>query len=336
MQLVIIAGGLGTRLRPLTLHRPKALVPLVDRPQVVHILEALPSSCDEVIVAVNYMFKQVRDFFLQREFGVEVRVVEEPKPLGTGGAIKNLQRRIHGTFAVYNGDVVDTIEFDRLVAAHEKARGVATIAVWPVDDPSAYGVVAIEKGRITRFVEKPAKGEAPSSLVNAGRYVFEPRVFDFIEAGRAVSLEREVFPRLVEHGLFPYRYEGYWSDAGTLSSYLNAQRLLLDAGQAKISPDADVTAGALRPPVYVAAGAYVEGTVGPHVVLGKSCRIGRASLKNATLLEGVSVDDKAEVTGTLIGAGAAIGEGAHVRDSILGDTVQVPPHATIIDERVTA
>ncbi|TLZ78203.1 MAG: NDP-sugar synthase [Methanobacteriota archaeon] len=336
MQLVIIAGGLGTRLRPLTLHRPKALVPLVDRPQIAHILDALPPSCDEVIVAVNYMFEQVRDFFRERQFGVAVRVVEEPVPLGTAGAIKSLQRWLNGPFAVYNGDVVDTIEFDRLVAAHEKAQGIATIAVWPVDDPSAYGVVAVEKGRITRFVEKPAKGEAPSNLVNAGRYVFEPRVLDLIEAGHAVSLEREVFPRLIEHGVFPYRYEGFWSDAGTLPNYLNAQRLLLDAGHAKISPDADVTAGSLRPPVYVAAGAYVEGRVGPHVVLGKACRIGRASLRNATLLEGVSVDDKAEVTASIIGAGAAIGEGAHVRDSILGDTVQVSPHATIVDERVTA
>src|SRR3989442_1597523 len=224
MQLVIIAGGLGTRLRPLTLHRPKALVPLVDRPQIAHILDALPPSCDEVIVAVNYMFEQVRDFFRERQFGVAVRVVEETVPMGTAGAIKSLQRWLNGPFAVYNGDVVDTIEFDRLVAAHEKAQGIATIAVWPLDDP----------------------------------------------------------------------------------------------------------------PVYVAAGAYVEGRVGPHVVLGKACRIGRASLRNATLLEGVSVDDKAEVTASIIGAGAAIGEGAHVRDSILGDTVQVSPHATIVDERVTA
>ena len=336
MQLVIIAGGLGTRLRPLTLHRPKALVPLVDRPQIVHTLDALPPSCDEVIVAVNYMFEQVRDFFRMRQFGVDVRVVEEPKPLGTAGAIKNVQRHIHGPFTVYNGDVVDAIDFDGLVEAHERGHGIATLAVWPVEDPSAYGVVAIEKGRITRFVEKPAKGEAPSNLANAGRYVFEPRVFDFIEAGRAVSLEREVFPLLVEHGLIPYRYEGYWSDAGTLTSYLNAQRLLLDAGRAKISPEADVTAGEIRPPVYVAAGSFVEGRVGPHVVLGKACKIGRASLKNATFLEGVSVDDKAEVGSSIIGAGAAIGEGAHVRDSILADGVQVPPHATIVDERVTA
>lgn len=336
MQLVIIAGGLGTRLRPLTLHRPKALVPLVDKPPIVHILDSLPPSCDEVIVAVNYMFDQVRDFFRMRQFGVDVRVVEEPQPLGTGGAIKNVQRRIHGTFAVYNGDVVDTIDFDHLVETHEKGRGIGTLALWPVDDPSAFGVVAVEKGRITKFVEKPAKGDAPSNLVNAGRYIFEPQVFDFIEAGRSVSLEREVFPQLIGHGLTPHRYEGFWSDAGTLPSYLQAQRLLLEAGRAKISSEADVTSGQLRPPVYVAAGCFVEGRVGPHVVLGRSCRIGRAMLRDATLLEGVSVDDKAEIVSSIIGAGAAIGEGAHVRDSILADSLQVPPHATIVDERVTA
>src|SRR6266567_3684003 len=274
MQLVIIAGGLGTRLRPLTLHRPKALLPLVDRPQIAHILDALPASCDEVIVAVNYMFEQVRDFFRMRRFGVEVRVVEEPKPLGTAGAIKNVQRHLHGPFAVYNGDVVDTIDFDRLVQAHE--------------------------------------------------------------AGRGVSLEREVFPRLIKRGLTPYQYAGFWSDAGTLPSYLNAQRLLLEAGGGKISGDADVTSGQLRPPVYAGPGCFIEGRVGPYVVLGKACRIGRGSIRNAALFGGVSVDDKAEVVDSIAGAGAAIGEGAHVRDSILDDGVQVPPHATVVDERVTA
>src|SRR5712692_2598570 len=235
MQLVIIAGGFGTRLRPLTLNRPKALVPLVDRPQIMYTLDSLSTSCDEVIIAVNYGFEQMREFFRTHEFGIEVRVVEEPKTLGTAGAIKNIQRHVHVTFAVYNGDVVDTIEFDRLVAAHRKGGGIGTIAVWPVDDPSAFGVVAMENGRITRFVEKPPRAEAPSNLVNAGRYVFEPMVFDFIEGGRAVSLEREVFTKLISRGLTPYQYDGYWSEAGTLPSYLHSQRVLLDAGRGKIS-----------------------------------------------------------------------------------------------------
>src|SRR3989442_7015854 len=138
MQLVIIAGGLGTRLRPLTLHRPKALVPLVDRPQIAHILDALPPSCDEVIVAVNYMFEQVRDFFRERQFGVAVRVVEEPVPMGTAGAIKSLQRWLNGPFAVYNGDVVDTIEFDRLDRGHPTAPCIQTVSACLVDVPSAH------------------------------------------------------------------------------------------------------------------------------------------------------------------------------------------------------
>ncbi len=336
MQLVIIAGGLGTRLRPLTLNRPKALVPLVDRPQIVYTLDSLPTSCEEVLIAVNYGFEPMREFFRTHDFGVEIRVVEEPKPLGTAGAIKNVQRHVRGTFAVYNGDVVDTIDFDRLVEAHRKGAGIGTIALWPVEDPSAFGVVAIEGGRITRFVEKPPRAEAPSNLVNAGRYVFEPMVFDFIEEGRGVSLEREVFPKLIGRGLTPYRYDGFWSEAGTLPSYLHSQRVLLDAGRGKISSDADVSAGSLRPPVYVAGGSFVEGRLGPHVVLGKSCKIGRASVTNAALLEAVSVDDKAEVSASIIGTGASIGEGAHIRDSIIGDGVQVPPYATIFDDRVSA
>src|SRR5256885_613641 len=125
-------GAVGRRLRPLTLHRPKALVPLVDRPQIVYMLDSLPAMCDEVIIAVNYGFEAMREFFRTHECGIEVRVVEEAKPLGTAGAIKNIQRHVRGTFAVYNGDVVDTIELDRFVEAHRQRRGIGTIAGWPV------------------------------------------------------------------------------------------------------------------------------------------------------------------------------------------------------------
>src|SRR5213078_4445317 len=320
MQLVIVAGGFGKRLRPLTLTRPKALIPLVDRPLVLHILDSLPPSCDEAIIAVNYLFEQVRDFFREHESRIAVRVVDEPTPLGTGGALKNVERYLRGPFAVYNGDIVDTIDFDSLVQADRKTGGIGTIAVGRVDDPSDFGAVEIVTGRIARFVEKPARGETASHLVNAGRYVFEP----------------EVFPGLIAQGLTPYRFEGWWSDAGTLANYLTAQHLLLAAGRAKIAPEADVTAGSLRPPVYVGAGSFVEGRLGPDVVLGKACKVGRASVVNATLLEGVSVDDKVDIASSIIGAGAAIGEGAHVRDSILEDGVQVPPHAEVLDDRVAA
>src|SRR3989442_9309528 len=259
MQLVIVAGGPGTRPRPLTLSRPKALVRLVDRPQIVYPLDSLPTSCEEVLIAVNSGFEPMREFFRTHDFGIEIRVVEESKPLGTAGAIKNVQRHVRGTFAVYNGDVVDTIDFDRLVEAHRKGAGICTIALWPVEDPSAFGVVAIEGGRITRFVEKSPRAEAPSNLVNARRYVVEPMVFDFIEDSRAVSLEREGFPNLIGRWRTPYRYDGYWSEAGTLPRYLPSQRGLLDAGRGKIFSGAAVSGGSPRPPGFRAAGSLGEG-----------------------------------------------------------------------------
>src|SRR5436853_5774550 len=152
MQLVIIAGGFGKRLRPLTLTRPKALIPLVDRPLVLHILDSLPPSCDEVIIAVNYLFKQVRDFFREHESRIAVRVVDEPTPLGTGGALKNVERYLRGPFAGYNGDIVATLGFDALMKARRKAGGLGTTAVGLAGGPSAFGALEMVKARLTRRV----------------------------------------------------------------------------------------------------------------------------------------------------------------------------------------
>lgn len=336
MQVVIVAGGFGTRLRPLTLHRPKALVPLLNKPQILHVIERLPTSVDEVIVTVNYMYERVRDFFEQEDLDTQVTVVNEPTPLGTGGAIKNIEEHVHGTFAVCNGDVVDSLDHDGLATFHRKSGGVGTIAVWPVEDPTAFGVVDLEGERITRFVEKPSEGEAPSNLINAGHYVFEPQVFDAIEAGRVVSLEREVFPRLVSRGLFAYRWSGFWSDAGTLHAYLQAQHLLLDARSAKPAGGAESSRAELRPPVLIGPGSFVEGRVGPYSVLGRGCKIGRSKIRNAALLDSVSVDDKVEIDGSIVGEAAAIGEGVVLRDSIVEDGAQVRPHAQFIRARVRA
>ncbi len=334
MQLVIIAGGFGTRLRPLTLHRPKALVPLLNRPQVLHVLDRLPPSIDEVILAVNYLDEQVRAYFESRKGKPDVVVVNEPEPLGTGGAIKNVEDRVSGSFAVCNGDVVDSLDLAELVAFHRASGGIGSVAVWPVEDPTAFGVVALDRTRITRFVEKPSEGEAPSNLVNAGHYVFEPEIFDFIERGGPVSLEREVFPKLLDRGLFAYRWTGYWSDAGTLPAYLHAQRLLLDAGHAAVSKEAETSRGEVRGPVLIGPGCFVEGRIGPSVVLGRGCKIGRAEIEDAALFDGASVDDKVRILSSIVGEGAAIGEGSHIRNTIIGDGVQVAPYSTLVGARV--
>lgn len=334
MQLLVIAGGLGTRLRPLTFDRPKALVPLLNRPQILYLLDRLPGAVDEVLVAVNYKFEEVRDFFGRQKLGMKVTVVHESTPRGTGGAIKNVESRLRGRFAAFNGDVIDRFDLASFLRFHAGHGKIASIALGPVEDPSAFGVVVLEGDRVTRFVEKPAKGEAPSNLVNAGRYLFEPEIFEFIDGGREVSLEREVFPKILGRGLMGFRCEGFWSDAGSLPSYLNAQRLLLSHEGAGVADDADVSRGEVREPVLVGEGCFVEGRIGPNVVLGRACRIGRASVSDTALFDGVSVDDKADIRTSIVGASAAIGEGAVVRDTIVADRAQVPPHARLVGERV--
>ena len=334
MEFIVIAGGLGTRLRPLTLQRPKALVPLLNRPQILHVLDRLPPSCERIIVAVNYLYEPVRDYFEALDTDVEVVVVNEPTPLGTGGAIKNVEAHVSGTFAVANGDVIDNIDFAAFLKFHRRHGGIGSLGVASVEDPTAFGVVALDGERITRFVEKPQETEAPSNLVNAGRYLFEPDVFDLIEEGRAVSLEREVFPKLIPLGLHAFRETGFWSDAGTLPAYIEAQRLLLENGKAGIAAGAEASRAQVRSPVLVAAGSFVEGHLGPNVVLGRGCKIGRCAIRNAALFDGVSVDDKVDLDGAIIGAGAAIGEGSVVRNTIVGDGVQVPPHAKLDGARV--
>src|SRR2546426_835653 len=160
MQAVIIAGGLGTRLRPLTFNRPKALVPLLNRAQILHILDRLPKAVDEVFVAVNYMHDRIREFFKEADAGRSVQVIEEPTPLGTGGAGKNVPPRLDGTFAVDNGGVVDSLDFSKFLAFHRKHEALATIALYEVPDPSAVGVVALDRFRVLRLVQKPAPGAA--------------------------------------------------------------------------------------------------------------------------------------------------------------------------------
>jgi mannose-1-phosphate guanylyltransferase len=334
MQAVIIAGGLGTRLRPLTFNRPKALVPLLNRAQILHILERLPKAVDEVFVAVNYMSDRVREFFQEVEVGRSVVVVEEATPLGTGGAVKNVASRIDGTFAVYNGDVIDSLDFTKFLAFHRKRGGLATIALYEVPDPSAFGVVAMDGSRITRFVEKPAAGEAPSRLINAGRYIFEPEVLDGIEAGREVSMEREVFPALASKGLHGFPFEGYWTDAGTLDGYLAATRILLANGGAAVDPRAKVSRARLDGAVLVPEGCEVTGRVGPDVVLGPGCRVDAAAVASSVLLEGASVEAGAVVRGSIIGEDSSVGPGATVEDSIVGDGVRVRKARRVVRERM--
>ncbi len=337
MQAAILAGGEGTRLRPLTYTRPKALVPLLNRPMILHLLDALPPVVDQVLLAASYRIDDLTAYFASHRGEIDVRVVAEAEPLGTGGALKNLQGMLKGTFLALNGDVMSSLSLAKLLAFHEAKGGVGALALWEAEDPRAFGIVALgEDGRIQRFQEKPSLQEAFSRLVNAGMYVLEPEVLDLIPPGRPASLEREVFPRALGQGLYGMPFEGYWADAGTRQAFLHATQLLQERAGGTQGEGCVVDDGAqVVEPVTLGPRCALHGSsVGPFAVLGGGCQVGAAKLSQSVLLEGVTVEDGAVVEDSLIGADATIGRDAYLRECIVADATAVEAEAKLVRRRV--
>jgi mannose-1-phosphate guanylyltransferase len=325
MQAVIIAGGLGTRLRPLTFTRPKPLIPLLNREMILHVLDRLPREIEDIILPVNYMIDRMRRFFTENDVGRRIQIVEEKTPLGTGGALKNVENLLGTRFLVFNGDVISSINVDEMVRCHEENGGIATLAVWKVDDPSAFGALDMrEGGKIVRFVEKPEKEQAPSKCINAGVYVFERDVLRFIPGGKQVSLEREVFPRIIRKGLYGYEFEGYWADAGTLKNYIRAMKMLLTSGGSEINRSVEIKDGAkVDKPVNIGSGCTVDGSIGPNVSIGSECEIHHATIVDSALFDGVTVQKDTVIRGSIVGSGCRIGPRATLTDCIIEDGVSI-------------
>lgn len=326
MQAVVLAGGLGTRLRPITYTRPKPLVPIVNRPLVLRVLDMLPPIVDEVFIATGYMGDSLCAFFKDRTTGPKVEVVVEDRPLGTGGALKNLDDRINGTFMVVNGDVICSLDLERMLAFHRRNRALGTISLWDVEDPTPYGmVVTDERGRISRFHEKPRPEEVVSHSVNAGTYILEPQILGCMRPGKEASMEKEVFPNVLDRGLFGFGFKGYWYDAGTLASYLtiNSALMRLEGGAVKGSGLKAARSAVWRPPFETGKDCAIgEGsTIGPDVCIGNGVTIGTgSSLSDCVLYDGVKVGDRAILERCIIGENAIIRDGARVPPgTIVGD-----------------
>ncbi|MBM4237843.1 MAG: NDP-sugar synthase, partial [Euryarchaeota archaeon] len=283
-----------------------------------HIVDSLPAWVDRVLLAVNYKREALEAYFETADPEGRVVLVDEPQPLGTGGALKNLGIHLDETFLAFNGDIVSSIDLARLLRNHRAKKGIGTIALWPVPDPSAFGAVGTGPGlRITMFQEKPPPGAACSDLINAGVYAFEPEILDHIGDG-FVSLEREVFPKVLEHGLFGHRFEGYWIDCGTRENFLRAQRTLLDLGgggeEGAISDGARVT-----PPNFLRGIDIEEAAVGPYVSAQEGVVVRRgAEVSDSILMHGALIGEGARVQGSILGPDVAVADGAQVRDTILG------------------
>jgi mannose-1-phosphate guanylyltransferase len=339
---VILVGGEGTRLRPLTARSPKPMLPLVDRPLLAYTFEHLARhGVDRAILSCGYLPTQIESHFGDRYGALALSYRVEPTPFGTGGGIRFGAEGISETFVALNGDVLHGADLRAMLAFHRERGATGTILLAPVDDPSRYGLVrCAEDGRVRAFVEKPRAEEIDTNLINAGLYVLEPEVLDLIEAGRPVSIERDVFPRLVEAGsLYGFRLDGYWRDIGTPESYLDAHHDVLERNFASelgdslgsdytlIESGARTEGARLVPPVYVGAGAVIEAgaRIGSLTVVGAGAWIGaRAEIDSSVVAAGARVGEATIVIGSIVGEQAEVGAGCQVRGlSVVGPGARV-------------
>ena len=316
MKAVILAGGLGTRLRPLTYSIPKPLIPLAGKPLVRRIIDSLPSSVDTVILAVSYMKDALEEHFQVDPCGRKVILINETTPMGTGGAIKNVAQHLDGTFIALNGDCVSSLDLKAMVKEHRENGGIGTIALWEVPDPSAFGVVAMDKAnRISVFQEKPKKEEALSNLINAGAYVFEPEILDYIGKGQ-VSIEREVFPVILDYGLFGHRFQGFWVDCGTRENMLLAQRLILEREPPEVPPEG-VECEFVQPCLVQSRNLRCA-RLGPNVWVDREVKVEiGATVENSMLMKGSSVGAGSAVINSIVGPGQKVGAGQSISDAIV-------------------
>jgi mannose-1-phosphate guanylyltransferase len=342
MQALILAGGEGTRLRPLTVTVPKPVVPLANRPFISFMIDWLRShGVDDVILSCGFMADGVRAVLGDgASLGVRLRYVEEPRPLGTGGALRYAGDLLEERFLMLNGDVLSDIDLTAELRQHEQTGARATIALYPVEDPSHYGLVKRNPdGSVSEFLEKPSPDQIDTNLINAGAYVLERSVLDSMApAGTNISIERDVFPRLVDNGLYGFAADGYWLDIGTPEGYLQGTFDILEGNvrselgsllehARRVLADGATIEGRLVAPALVGQGSTVArgAIVGGRAVLGRQVHVGEGShIESSVVLDGARVGAHVTIRSSIIGARATIGDHCHVEDGVvLGEGVRL-------------
>ena len=312
---------MGTRLRPLTYRLPKPLVPIMGKPLIMHVIDSLPSEVDEIIIPMGYKKDVMEDYLVRNRPSRKITLVDEPQPMGTGGAVKNVEDLLEGEFLVINGDIIASIDMGKFVGYHRKKGGIATVSLWPVEDPTPYGVVDLDQdGRIRRFQEKPKREEAFSNLINAGAYALEEEILSYIGKG-FVSMEREVFPNILEEGMYGFKFEGYWIDCGRRESVLDAHWALMGDQARTISRSAVTGGAAVVEPVVVEENAVIAGAiVGPRAYISKRAVVGpRSEIRNSVVLEDARIGARCRVVDSIVDAGVTVPDGTEVSSTILSN-----------------
>jgi mannose-1-phosphate guanylyltransferase len=339
LKTLILAGGFGTRLRPLSCTRPKTLFPIVNKPLLQWTLERLAkNNMADIILAVSYQTEALIKQHKIPKYGLHITYSRDPlkKPLGTGGPIKKAEKLVghDSPFLVLNGDIFADVNYKEILKTHEENDAIATIALHSVKDPSRYGVAELtKKNRIKRFIEKPPKGFAPTNLINAGVYVLSPKIFEYIPENCKVSIEREVFPKLAKEGrLYGYVFDSLWIDIGEPKDYLEINKNLLDSfiKPQKYNFKQKVK---VNKPVAFDKGVSIgeKSIIGPYAVLGKDVSIGNGvQIRDSIIFPETVISDFASINGAIIGEGAIIGKRVKIsRECILGDYVKIKDNMSL-------
>jgi len=332
LKSIILVGGVGTRLRPLTYETPKQMLPLVGVPMIECVFRTLAEhGISDAVLSLGYLPDQFIEAYPSGVVaGVNVSYAVEPEPLDTAGAIRFAAdfAGIDETFLVVNGDVLTDLDITRLIAFHHHHAAQATIALHPVDDPSRFGVVpTTPEGRVIAFVEKPPRDEAPTNLINAGTYIFEPSVLGRISAQGRVSVEREIFPALAGDGvLFAMSDEAYWLDTGTPQAFLQANVDLMTGKVGGHGAEGVIDGSWTEPTASIHRSAILR-----NAVVDRDCVVGSdVVLERVVLLPGAVIEEGASVRSSIIGPAATIGRGANLDATcVVGGGVQVAAHSLL-------
>lgn len=322
MQVVVLAGGVGSRLRPWTNSVPKPLLPMLDLSLLERVVEGVPNDLiDEVVVAGGYKVDMIRDYFSNADVDFDVRIVPEDKPLGTGGALGNCRDVVSGTFACFNGDIVSSLQIEPLLQLHRTNGGIGSLALWEVEDPTRFGIVGLdEHSRITRFKEKPKPDEVFSNLINAGSYILEDEVFDFMPLGKH-SIERDVFPKLAANGaLNGQQFDGYFIDAGTPSAWSEAVHRCIKERRFR--------RGVIHGSSWYGSQESQPSKFVSNSMIDASVVTSNSTIRQSTILTGSVIGENSRIDSCLIGRDTRIGSNVQLTDLVV-DHGSVIPDGTV-------
>jgi len=352
MKAILLAGGKGTRLRPLTVHTPKPIVPIFNRAFLYYQIDQLRQipEIDEVILSLNYQPRRIEEVFGDGgALGVKIRYVVEPQPLGTAGAVRYAGESLTDSVLVFNGDVMTQVDLPAVLRLHRERAARATIVLTPVDNPTAYGLVETDAdGNVSRFLEKPNVDEVTCNTINAGIYVLEPETFDRIPQGQTWSIERSYFPSLIERGetFVAHVAPGYWIDIGTPAKYRQVHHDIMDGRfvappfeqtgreTAWISPEARVEPGAeITGPCFVDEGVVVKAgaRILPYSVLGRQCHVEEGAIvDNAIVWPNGWIGREAQVRRAILGRKCHVGRNAVIdSECVLGDKSVITDYSSL-------